>query len=402
MRTAPIAPRLPVVGALPFLRYGRSDFLLTTGRRLGDAYWLHVGSERVLVVGHPEAAARVLENVEGSFPEKGSATGFRRNTLPFVGAGLSTWNAMDPAWRARRSAVARVFRQAKAPENWMLPDGRITGPELRRLIAEQVVRSLAKEFLGVEASPEHAADVVASFNSLGAGFWTGKLPWPQPIHTARARRATARLEAIADAWVAGAPDSAPIHHHLPDLGPDRIRDEVLSQLLSVGTLTIPAEWALHLLADHRDVQNAIRSELVDGDLGLLQRVVREALRLCPSTYWIQRRAAHDNELAGVRIAAGDIVVVHVPSVHRHPDYWEAPDDFRPDRFRGAGWKYAWMPFGRAARLCVAQHYSIDLISAVLVDILTTRDVTGLSSRRPQLGTGLNLIPRAGALLLTPL
>ncbi|PZR01578.1 MAG: hypothetical protein DI536_37600, partial [Archangium gephyra] len=175
MRATPTAPRLPVVGALPFLRYGRSDFLLKTGRRLGDAYWLHLGRERVLIVGHPSAAADVLENVGDRFPDKGGPRGFRRSTLPFVGGGLSTWNAMDAEWRPRRSAAARLLRKAHIPQDWKLPEGRITGTALRRRIAEQVVRSLSKAFLGVDATPEQATEVVASFNALGTDFWSGKL-----------------------------------------------------------------------------------------------------------------------------------------------------------------------------------------------------------------------------------
>lgn len=402
MMPIPTAPRLPLVGSLPYLRFGSSDFLLSTWKRLGDAYWLWLGTERVLVIGHPEAASRVLENIDDSYPDKGGRTGFRRSTLPFVGAGLSTWNAMDAEWRRRRSVAARIFHHAAGPQTWSLPDGETTGAALRRAIELHVVRDLAQHFLGVSVNPRTALDVVDNFRALGTAFWTGKLPWVQPVRAWQGRRRVANLEHIVDHWIETAPTTAPIRHHLPDLGLDRVRDEVLSQLLSVGTLAIPTEWALRLLAAHQDVQSELRSQLLAGDRGPLRRIVREALRLCPSTYWIQRRAARDNELAGTRVPAGTVVVIHVPSVHRHADFWPDPDAFLPERFESQhAWKHAWMPFGRAARLCVAQHYSIDLMASVIAETVSTRVVTRAAGDEPRLGTGLNLIPKASALRFTP-
>lgn len=403
MMPIPTAPRLPVVGSLPYLRFGSSDFLLSTGRRLGDTFWLHLGTERVLIIGHPEAASRVLENIDGCYPDKGGAVGFRRSTLPFVGAGLSTWNATDSEWRRRRSAAARIFRQATEPLTWSLPKGEVTGTTLRRTIELQVVRNLAEHFLGVAVDPHTAGDVVNNFRALNLGFWTGKLPWAQPLLAREARRRITHLEEIADRWIETAPATAPIRRHLPDLGPDRVRDEVLSQLLSVGTLAIPVEWALRLLATHQKVQTELRSQLLAGKRNsLLLQVVREALRLCPSTYWIQRRAGRDNDLASARVPAGTVVVVHVPSVHRHPDFWPDPDAFLPERFASQqGWKQAWMPFGRAARLCVAQHYSIDIMASVIAAVAGPNLVTSADGDEPSLGTGMNLVPKAGALRITP-
>ena len=87
-------------------------------------------------------------------------------------------------------------------------------------------------------------------------------------------------------WLDGSPDDSPIRHHVGDLSDAQMRDEVLSQLLSVGTLAVPAEWALHLLAINPRVQMILRSSLSRSEDEYLTWTAREALRLCPSTYWI--------------------------------------------------------------------------------------------------------------------
>lgn len=402
-RVTPTAPRLPLIGALAHLRFGEHDFLFETGRRLGDAYWLYLGGERVLVVGHPEAASRVLENVNDAYPDKGGDSGFRRLSLPFVGSGLSTWNAMDTEWRRRRSAAARVFRPARPPVAWSVPTGVVDGSFLRHGLERRVVGDLVRHFLGVDADPRDTDAVVDGFRTLGRDFWSGKLPWPQPVRARRAARVTADLEATVDRWIIDSPAGAPLRHHLPDLGAERVRDEVLSQLLSVGTLAIPTEWALRLLATHTDVQRELRASVDEPGSDLITRIVREALRLCPSTYWMQRRVAHPDVLAGAPVTVDDRVIVHVPSVHRHPEFWEAPDEFRPERYlANQDWKRAWMPFGRAARLCVAQRYSIDAIASVLADIVRTSSVEAATPLRSGFGVGLNLVPRTASLRFSPL
>lgn len=397
----PTAPRLPIVGSLPFLSSTSSDFMLSTWRRLGDAYWMSLGRDRVLVIGHPEAAAEILENIDGGFPDKGGASGFRRSSLAFVGSGLSTWNGMDSDWRMRRSAVARAFRRARPVLRWSTPFGAIESLQLRQMLETRVVTDLATKLLGVDADPTDVHNVVSGFRLLAGGFWAGKAPWPRPILTRRVHNATDRLEEIVGKWVADSHADSPLRHHLPELGLEKIRDEVLSQLLSVATLAVPTEWALRLLAMHPETQRQLQVSVDRGEHELMYGVIREALRLCPSTYWVQRRAAHRAEIAGARVEVDDRVVIHIPSVHRHPEFWDHPDDFRPQRFvESTEWKGAWMPFGRASRLCVAQRYSTDAMESVLSEVVQAANISMSGTPRP-FGARLNLVPRAGALTFTP-
>lgn len=383
------APRLPFVGSLIHLQTARKDLLLDAADALGDTFGLDLGPEQVLVVGHPADAARVLEERPDAYPDKGDATGFRRSSVPFLGGGLSTWNEMDNEWRRRRTGMARVFRSRSPLSDTSLTLEDATVSQIRATLERDIVIDLAAALLGQRPDGVEADDVAESLHRLAETFWSGKLPGPHPVLAARTRRDVAALESIIQGWVlsaAGVHDS-PLARHVSGLSQEQVRDEVASQLLSAGTLAVPMVWGLDLLARHPAVQSRLRLALATGsdDAAYVTYTMREVLRLCPSTYWIQRRAARDNQLSTVRVPAGTRVIVHVPRVHRHPDYWSEPDAFRPERFGESEWKRAWMPFGRGLRSCVARSYCLDAITRVLGEVVKAH-------RIEPLGNAARLVP----------
>ncbi len=381
------------MGSLLHLRFSRSDFLLKTSRVLGDVYWLDLGADRVLVVGHPDDAARVLEN-QDVYPDKGGNTGFRRISVPFLGGGLSTWNATDPEWRRRRSAFSRLFRTAKPAEFGLDGLTRLTDGQLRPAIERTIVFDLVTKLLGKQCKGAEIAVVIGLLRQLAGTFWSTKVPGPHPFVGTKTKRATAALESIVQGWLEDSPDDSPIKRYVGELSDAQVRDEVLSQLLSVGTLAVPAEWALQLLAANPHVQATLRSSRAGSHDDYLTWVVWEVLRHCPSTYWIQRRAARDDELSGASVRTGDRVTIHVPRVHTHPDFWRDPDRFRPERFgEGLDWKRAWMPFGRGARLCIGQKYSVDVIKSIVARVVANYVIGEKPGRAAALVTGFSLVPR---------
>ena len=95
------------------------------------------------------------------------------------------------------------------------------------------------------------------------------------------------------------------------------------------------------------------------------------------------------------------MLIYVPRVHRHPDFWAEPDTFRPERFgAGSNWKRAWMPFGRGPRLCVGHTYSLDVIKSVVARVVTSHIITAKPQRTSVLVTGFSLIPRPNPSLTT--
>lgn len=63
----------------------------------------------------------------------------------------------------------------------------------------------------------------------------------------------------------------------------------------------------------------------------LDMVVNESIRLYPAGGRIERVCKKTVELSGVTIPEGMVVVIPAFVLHRDPQYWPEPEEFRPER-----------------------------------------------------------------------
>jgi cytochrome P450 len=158
------------------------------------------------------------------------------------------------------------------------------------------------------------------------------------------------------------------------------------------TITSSATSLLWLLAANPDWQEKIRQELraVTGgegkpvnydDLGkleLTEMAFKEALRFMPPVPSIPRRALRTFEFGGYTIPAGTQVGVNVHMVHHQEEHWPDPSRFDPMRFTPeqvkARHKYAWVPFGGGAHMCLGLHFAYMQVKILLAHVLTRYEV----------------------------
>jgi cytochrome P450 len=136
------------------------------------------------------------------------------------------------------------------------------------------------------------------------------------------------------------------------------------------TVHLPLAWLLQLVAEHPDVGERLRSELGDRPPALedlprltyVDAVVRETLRLYPPLALQARTPLRDDVIGGHRIPKGVRLFISSYVSHRHPDYWDEPERFDPDRFldgRAAERApYAWFPFALGPRECIGVHFAL--------------------------------------------
>lgn len=98
-------------------------------------------------------------------------------------------------------------------------------------------------------------------------------------------------------------------------------------------------------------------------------IVREALRLFPVAWLLERRVRAEQEILGERLCPGDRILISPYAIHQNPAYWAAPRDFRPERWHGKVERGAWMPFGAGGQSCIAASLSIEVASALLERLL---------------------------------
>lgn len=134
---------------------------------------------------------------------------------------------------------------------------------------------------------------------------------------------------------------------------------------TIHRLAIDHDWQDLLAAEVRGVAAASGGTLPPealGELKLTEMLFKEVLRLMPPVPSLPRRALRDFEFGGYRVPAGAHVGVNPMFTHRMADHWPDPDRFDPRRFTPEAvrtrHKYAWVPFGGGAHMCIGLHYAL--------------------------------------------
>ena len=129
-------------------------------------------------------------------------------------------------------------------------------------------------------------------------------------------------------------------------------------------------WAWALLAADPVRQDRLRAEAlaVLGDrpatsadlpsLPYARAVLDEAMRLFPPAWLITRTALADTVVGGCAIPAGALVIISPWLVHRHPERWQHPDRFEPERFVDQEPpRDAFVAFGAGPRMCIGREFA---------------------------------------------
>lgn len=188
---------------------------------------------------------------------------------------------------------------------------------------------------------------------------------------------------------------------------DQLRSEALNFLLAGYETTATAlTWALYLLAAHPAIRQRVREEInaVIGDrlptaadaqrLSLTRAVLLETLRLYPPVWIMPRQAVARDEISGYRIPARSMVMLCPYITHRHPDFWDSPEEFDPGRFSeermAERHKGAYFPFLSGPHQCIGNEFAMLEMQIVVARVLQEFDVTTSSGQdvRPVAKLGL--------------
>jgi len=121
-------------------------------------------------------------------------------------------------------------------------------------------------------------------------------------------------------------------------------------------------WQLGLNPDWQDrLREEVAASGTADDLVLCDQAFREALRMMAPVPSIPRRSVKPFHFAGYDIPADTQLSISPSFVHRMEEIWPEPDRFDPARFapeavRGRH-RYAWVPFGGGAHMCLGLHFA---------------------------------------------
>jgi cytochrome P450 len=192
-------------------------------------------------------------------------------------------------------------------------------------------------------------------------------------------------------------------------------DEVLT-LIVAGHETTAASlaWTWYLISQHGEVAEGLRADadtVSDGRaLGLdaaeslryTHQVVQESLRLYPPGWLFTRRAIEADELGGYAIPPRTDVFICPFLLHRHPAYWDRPEQFRPERFADADaqerHRFSYIPFSVGPRHCIGENIAMFEMLVHLQQASRRFRLSRAGAEPIELEAQINLRPRSNLMM----
>ncbi|MEZ4382213.1 MAG: cytochrome P450 [Nannocystaceae bacterium] len=400
----------PLLGNLPRFRgHGLLAPYLGDWRRYGDILRYKLGPREVVALCHPEQLRHIFIKERARYA-KGMSV---RNVVPLIGGGL--FAADGDAWQGQRRLLHRLFttKAVRAHEaammaaidalidRWLaLPPGATIEllPEMSHLAMDVICRTMFG--MAADAGARELGEAVSeAFSWVGEeGLKLVQLPLSVPTpRNRRFNRAKARidrfLKVMIDERRARGPrgDAGDLLDLLLEARDDesgagmsdaQVADEVVTVFIAGHeTTAVSLTWAWLLLAGHRDVEVRLHDELelalggqppTVADLAALpytRQLLDETLRHFPPVWIDPRQAIADDTIDGYAIPAGTLLMPVLYATHRHPDFWDDPERFDPDRFAPelakARHPLAHVPFGGGPRVCLGMPFAYqEMILAV--------------------------------------
>ncbi len=403
--------------------FGRSSFILNTPDAIR-----HVLVDNYENYTRTPAGIRVLRPMlgEGLLIAEGRAWKHQRRTLA-------------PAFTPRAVASLVPHMIAVTDETIAKLKGASSGPvDLRETMQHMTLEIAGRTMFsfGMERHGAALRDFVMEYGERLARphFLDLLLPlsWPSPqdFSRARFRKRWTRFVAMlmAERRAAGKNEGAPPRDLFDLMGAARdpetgeafsdeqLGDQVATMILAGHETTATALfWSLYLLALDPATQDQLAAEVqgltVNGAfdierLKFTRAVVDETMRLYPPAFLIARAAAAPDTIAGLPVNNRDVILIAPWLLHRHEKLWRDPNAFIPSRFMPPSPppdRFAYLPFGVGARVCIGAHFALveatlalaKLIGAFRVELLDKEPVLpiGVVTTQPDRSPMFTIRPR---------
>ncbi|MBC8070605.1 MAG: cytochrome P450 [Deltaproteobacteria bacterium] len=404
-----IAPRHPL-GVWPQLREDPVKFLIGAARDHGDVVAFRIGPIQAVLLRDPEAIKHVMVDNNHNYDKATRGYDVLRR---FLGNGLLT--SEGDFWRRQRRIAQPAFHRKRiaafaetmvADTLDMLDAWEPIASQGRTIDMSHEMMALTLRIVGktllstdVQDAADQVGAAVTTLNLWADAALDSILPigFPTPS-SQRANAAGKRLDAVIGKIIAQRRAGEPGEDLLgmlmstkdaetgESMTDKQLRDEVMTIFLAGHETTANAlSWLFYLLSTHPEVERRVRAELDEvlgarppalDDLGKLQyltMVIKEAMRLYPPAWIIDRHAIGEDEVLGYRIRKNSLVLLSPYVTHRHPGLWPNPEGFDPLRFtpeaEESRARYAYFPFGGGPRQCIGNGFAMMEAQLIVAAVL---------------------------------
>ena len=424
------ARRTKPLGLIPFLWVSWRDPLTMWSERHFREPQLYGNSRlgEILVVSHPEGVRHVLSSNAANY-EKGALQ--RRVLGPMLAEGLLLTEG--EAWRRVRRILAPLFTPARTAtmtrpmadrsrrrvDGWRLDlgprvlnlDAEMSGLTFDILSAALFSDQLDGDAEGFERALNSYLSLAARIDPLdvlAAPDWIPRLgrvtgAGAGRFFESRVSALVARRRAQVEAGDVVADDlltallTARDEEGGGGLSDKEVASNVLTFILAGHETTARTlGWVLHLISRTPEVAARLHQEAdafdVDAPdwadrLPWTRAVIEEAMRLFPPAPTLARRALGPDVVGGQAIGPGTAVLISPWVLHRHDLLWDAPEEFRPERFlpenRKSVDRWAYIPFSAGPRVCIGAAFALNEAMIALATILKAATVEPIAPTEPR-------------------
>lgn len=433
MKMPPSPKTQPLIGHLKGFKNDPIQFMLQAAENQGDLVLFKLLNKKIYFLNHPDYVKHVLQSNHKNYHK---SPGYKH--LRHLG-GMGIFTSDGEQWLKQRKLYQPAF-SAQSIQNYtgiviqntnMLLDTWQQKVESEETI--NISRDMMKVTMGIisESLFSNRIDYQSNLGdaltyalewvndrALKSPFiWPAK--WPTPKNR-KFRHAVADLDAVVYKIIAEKEarktESDDLLSRfmnpgegLEGLNPQELRDEVMTIFIAGHeTSANVLMWAFYELSRNPEIEanlfdevNALGSrELTYADLHQLHytaQVLNETMRLYPPVWHLGRMNLEKDEIGGYEIPAGSHLRISPLVLHRHPDFWENPNQFDPDRFSAEAsakhHPFAFIPFGAGPRLCAGRNFAMMEMILILAKIVRQFKIAQHQNNTIEMGPLMTLRPK---------
>ncbi|MBC7427828.1 MAG: cytochrome P450 [Bacteriovorax sp.] len=376
-----------ITGHALSLRKSRLNFMYDSFLIYGDFLEMFLGKRRTLLVNDPAGLKYVLFDNAKNYPK--NTPGYQR-VAEVIGQGVFT--DIGDEWRKGRRAIQPIFNPSKFDHYFglILEESDKT---LSKMLEEKdeefnmsywstryalhvIGRSLLNESL--EDSFDIISQKLSKLIDLTEKKMTAILPFKTPSKKRDEKEFSETLH-ILDTEIQKIIDrekeksrtsGGNFIHALLDSPENFTEQKILSQVKTMifaghETSANVITWGFYFLMKFPEWQDKIFSELKECNFEITSEeqvkkfkyvnlFLNEVLRKRPPAWSFGRVAVSDDMIHGSHVKAGDLISISPYLVQHHPDYWENPEEFNPNRFEKPPLPMTFIPYGAGQRVCMGE------------------------------------------------